>query len=66
MTNISTIFAYHPYQLIKELFRRVAENKNKEHFVTASCVEVYEDELTDMLNPHSGNMVIREHPQLGM
>ena len=30
------------------------------------CWQILDEEMTDMLNPHSNQMKIREHPQLGM
>ena len=29
-------------------------------------MQIMDDTMTDMLNPHTNEMLIREHPQLGM
>jgi len=53
--------------LNQSLFKFIEDAHGKKtFFVTASFLEVLDEEMTDMLNPHDKEMKIREHPQLGV
>ncbi|KAK2186973.1 hypothetical protein NP493_183g04000 [Ridgeia piscesae] len=43
-----------------------ASKGKKEFFVTVSFLEVLDEKMLDLLNPHSDKMRVREHPQLGI
>ncbi|KAI0227726.1 Kinesin-like protein KIF13A [Lamellibrachia satsuma] len=43
-----------------------ASQGKKDYFVTVSFLEVLDDKMLDLLNPHSDEMRVREHPQLGI
>lgn len=49
--------------MINGLFQVIERMKNKEFFVTVSYLEVMDDQLIDLLNPHSGQMRVRSTPQ---
>ncbi|KAK2169048.1 hypothetical protein LSH36_12g02042 [Paralvinella palmiformis] len=53
--------------IISGLYNNINEVRGKkEVFVTSSFLEVVDEKLTDMLNPHPNQMNIREHPELGI
>ena len=53
--------------VIHTLFRSIEEQKiNKIFFLTVQCLEIKDDKFTDVLNPHSKPMTIKEHPHLGI
>ncbi|CAD5113599.1 DgyrCDS2760 [Dimorphilus gyrociliatus] len=54
-------------QMIKSVNNEMANQRNqKQFFSTISYVEILNEELTDLLNPHDDEMCIREHNQLGI
>jgi len=53
-------------QMTQNLFRLIQERSNKEFMVTVSHVEILDDNMTDLLNPHTRTMSIRQHPHKGI
>ncbi|ELT92202.1 hypothetical protein CAPTEDRAFT_221227 [Capitella teleta] len=53
--------------LTSAIYKYINEEQGKKNFfISVSFVEIIDGELTDSLNPHSNEMKIREHPQLGI
>ncbi|XP_013378821.1 kinesin-like protein KIN-4A [Lingula anatina] len=49
------------------LYKHVEEKAGKkEFFITVTFVEILDEQMTDLLNPHSNEMRVRQHPQLGI
>ena len=46
--------------MINGLFQVIERMKNKEFFVTVQYIEVMDNTFTDLLNPHSGSIKIRQ------
>ena len=51
---------YLTIQMINGLFQVIERMKNKEFFVTVQYIEVMDNTFTDLLNPHSGSIKIRQ------
>ncbi|KAL8593853.1 hypothetical protein ACOMHN_018065 [Nucella lapillus] len=47
--------------VIKQLFHHLRQRNNKEFMVTASFVEILDEKMTDLLNPHNNPMTVRQH-----
>ncbi|XP_074651928.1 kinesin-like protein KIF13A [Tubulanus polymorphus] len=52
--------------LNQSLFKSIDGTSSKQFFVTISFVEILENKMTDLLNPHTNIMKLREHAQLGI
>ncbi|XP_012936712.1 chromosome-associated kinesin KIF4A [Aplysia californica] len=52
--------------MTQNLFRHIQERSNKEFMVTVSHVEILDENMTDLLNPHTRSMKIRQHPHKGI
>eukprot|EP00054_Salpingoeca_dolichothecata_P019952 m.125031 g.125031 ORF g.125031 m.125031 type:complete len:681 (+) comp23441_c0_seq2:109-2151(+) len=51
----------------KEMFRLIQEApENMKYFVTVSYLEIYNEHIHDLLNPHGKDMKVRQHPKLGI
>lgn len=46
--------------VIKQLFHHLRQRSNKEFMVTASFVEMLDEKMTDLLNPHNNPMTVRQ------
>ncbi|ESO85910.1 hypothetical protein LOTGIDRAFT_235687 [Lottia gigantea] len=53
-------------QLCNNLYTQINQRSNKEFFITVSYLEVLDGEMMDLLNPHTNEMKIREHPNKGI
>ncbi|KAK7096714.1 kinesin-2b-like [Littorina saxatilis] len=47
--------------VIQQLFQHLRQRSNKEFMVTASFVEILDEKMTDLLNPHNNPMAVRQH-----
>jgi len=54
-----TILAVH------DVFKRIEEAADTEFLVRVSYVELYQEEIRDLLNPEAGTLKIADHPVLG-
>lgn len=52
--------------MINGLFQVIERMQNKEFFVTVQYLEVMDDSLVDLLNPHTGQLKVRPSPQGGV
>lgn len=51
----------------RSLFQNIdGSDKNKRFFITVSFIEIIDEKLMDMLNPHNRDIMVREHPTLGI
>ncbi|KAK6173642.1 hypothetical protein SNE40_017056 [Patella caerulea] len=53
-------------QLLDNMYHQIGQKSNKEFFVTVSYLEVLDETMTDLLNPHSDAMTIKQHPYKGI
>eukprot|EP00762_Andalucia_godoyi_P002744 ANDGO_04515.mRNA.1 Osmotic avoidance abnormal protein 3 len=55
-------------RLNKELFDRIEEESNAQHqyLITCSFLEIYNEDIQDLLNPSDEELRIRQHPKLGI
>ncbi|XP_071087472.1 kinesin-II 95 kDa subunit-like [Haliotis cracherodii] len=53
-------------QMIDTLFKQMADSSKKAYLVTVSYLEVLDEKLTDLLNPHDLPMEVRQHVQKGI
>lgn len=51
---------------IRNLYQAISERSNKEFFITVSYMEVLDEKMADLLNPHINQMKIRHHPHKGI
>ncbi|KAK3099844.1 hypothetical protein FSP39_010656 [Pinctada imbricata] len=51
---------------IRNLWRNINEKSNREFFITVSYLEVLDEKMSDLLNPHTNPMKIRHHPHKGI
>ncbi|XP_062568662.1 chromosome-associated kinesin KIF4A-like [Saccostrea cucullata] len=51
---------------IRNLYQAIGERSNKEFFITVSYLEVLDEKMSDLLNPHVNQMKIRHHPHKGI
>ncbi|KAK7485572.1 hypothetical protein BaRGS_00023147, partial [Batillaria attramentaria] len=47
--------------VIQQLFQHMRQKSNKEFMVTASFVEILDEKMMDLLNPHNNPMAVRQH-----
>lgn len=51
---------------IRNLYQAIGERSNKEFFITVSYLEILDEKMSDLLNPHVNQMKIRQHPHKGI
>ena len=51
----------------ENIFQRITSDASSTQFdITCSYLEVYREQIGDLLNPSSKNMAVREHPSKGI
>ena len=54
-------------QACRSIFQHASTSKSGRDFlISVSYLEIRDESMTDLLNPHNNSMIIKEHPTKGM
>ena len=54
------------FQACRGVFQHAATKSGRDFMISVSYLEIRDEKMTDLLNPHNNNMTIKEHPTKGM